>query len=66
MLTWGWVHLGFDSEICVGLETLNQVVVHSFRKLFQARGIGFKIMKQAVVSSQELHQARGLGLKIIK
>jgi hypothetical protein len=50
----------------VGLETSNQAVVCSFQKLFQARGIGFKIMKQAVVRSQELHQARGIEFKIIK
>ena len=66
MLTWGWVHLRFDSEICVRLETLNQVVVRGFQKLFQVRGIGFKIMKQAVVRSPELHQARGIGLKMME
>jgi hypothetical protein len=30
VLTGGFFHLGFDSEICVGLETVNQAVVHSF------------------------------------
>jgi hypothetical protein len=45
------------------LETSNQVVVHSFQELLQARGIGFKIINQVVVRSQELHQARGITLK---
>jgi hypothetical protein len=34
--------------------------------LLQVRGVGFKIMKQAVVPSQELHRAREIGFKITK
>jgi hypothetical protein len=47
-------------------KTLLLAATGYYPELLQAREMGFKIIKEAVVPSQELHQVRGIGFKVIK